>query len=322
MKQRLPVIILFFFSFACSSPSPKDRPTTQTASVEKSQNGYTWTQLLDSASWDKSYNFQMFSLRDTLWVFHPDGTWFSPDGNHWDKSPLPNALFNLAFLDYIPFKDAVYGLGRFEGNIERFEFKPEIYRTADLRQWDTLSRNSNLPERFFYHPFVFEDKIWIIGGEDRNVKFADIWNSADGIHWVKQRDHLPFGKTSGGQVVELNGTLFLLNNDVWSSTDGLNWEQVAREIVPGVSLFGYAAVAFDGRIWLLGCNRNGQFTSQVLVSSDGKNWEEQQAPWSPRGGIAACVFRDKVFMTGGKYGGTPDHVEFRYSNDLWALEKK
>jgi len=59
----------------------------------------------------------------------------------------------------------------------------------------------------------------------------------------------------------------------------------------------------------------------VLVSSDGKNWEGQDAPWSPRGGIAGAVFGDKLYMTGGKYGGTPNQPNFIYSNDLWGLSR-
>jgi hypothetical protein len=116
--------------------------------------------------------------------------------------------------------------------------------------------------------------------------------------------------------------LYLLNNDVWSSTDGLNWEKVTDEIVKGEQLFGYSAQVFDNKIWLLGCNRNGQFSSQVLYSSDGKNWLSHTAPWLPRGGIAATVHRGKIYMTGGKYGGTPNHPDFRYDNDVWVLEKK
>mgnify|MGYP006353408931 CR=1 FL=1 len=140
--------------------------------------------------------------------------------------------------------------------------------------------------------------------------------------WTKQKENAPFGPRSGSQVVELDGKLFLLNNDVWDSTDGLNWELVTSEIAKGEEIFGYTAVVFDKRIWLLGCNRNGRFSSQVLVSSDGRNWEAKDAPWSPRGGIAAAVFQNKLYITGGKYGGTPNHVDFVYSNDVWALEQK
>jgi hypothetical protein len=60
----------------------------------------------------------------------------------------------------------------------------------------------------------------------------------------------------------------------------------------------------------------------VLVSSDGKNWLSQDAAWSPRGGIAAVVHNNKIYMTGGNYGGTVDQTEFIYTNDVWTLEKK
>jgi hypothetical protein len=127
--------------------------------------------------------------------------------------------------------------------------------------------------------------------------------------------------SSGSQVVQMNDRLYLLDNDVWVSTDALNWEKLTDEIVKGEQIFGYSAQVMDNKVWLLGCNRNGQFTSQVLVSSDGKTWIGMDAPWSPRGGIASTVYRGKIYMTGGKYGGTPNHPDFRYSNDLWVLGK-
>jgi hypothetical protein len=36
----------------------------------------------------------------------------------------------------------------------------------------------------------------------------------------------------------------------------------------------------------------------------------------PHGRIAATVHKNKIYMTGGKYGGTPNHPNFRYDNDL------
>ncbi len=319
--MKLLFLLLTANLLACSN-LPESNAKTGDETNTSINDTYIWTRLADSAPWKKSYNFQLFSIRDTLWVFHHDGNWFSADGLNWIKSPLPNIINNLAFLDYVYFKDAVYGLGNFNGNIEHFVYKPAIYRTSDGKHWDTLSQNSDLPARFFYHPFVFDNKIWILGGEDKQTRYADIWNSTDGIHWTKQKDHLPFGKRSNSQVVSLDGKLYLLNNDVWSSTDALNWQQETGSILPGENVFGYNAVIFDNKIWLLGCNRNGRFSSKVLFSGDGKKWQEQDAPWSARGGVAATVFNNKIYITGGKYGGTPDKPEFIYSNDIWALSKQ
>ena len=320
MKQFVPLLILILAS--CLNLTNNNTSTQVNKPIIKAGTSYFWTKLLDSADWKKNYNFQMFSNRDTLWTFHPDGNWFSTNGINWTKSQLPNSIYNLAFLDYVQFNQTVIGLGHFEGNIEQFTFKPEIYKTSDFKNWVTISNHSNLPKRFFYHPFVFDNKIWIVGGEDKQTKYSDIWNSPDGINWTKQKENLPFGKRSGSQIVFLNGKLYLLDNDVQNSRDGLNWQKVTDEIVKGEQIFGYSAQVFDNKIWLLGCNRNGQFSSQVLFSSDGKNWQTQNAPWLPRGGIAATVYKNKIYMTGGKYGGTPNHPNFRYDNDVWTLEKK
>jgi hypothetical protein len=319
------LVILTLIVLSCSQPTRQRTAEDTSSRFRKNTETYVWTKLLDSADWRKAYNFQMLSTRDTLWTFHFDGNWYSTDGQNWTKSKLPNAIGDLAFVDYVLFKDAVYGIGKFEGNIEKFVLKSEIFRSTDFQHWDTVSKESNLPKRFFYHPFVFADKIWIIGGEDKNGQYADIWNSPDAITWTKQADNLPFGKRSRSQIVQLKNKLFLLDNDVWSSTDGLSWQKETDAILNGENVFGYAALVFDEKIWLLGSNRNGKFLSQVLVSSDGKKWETKEAPWSPRGAVAATVYKNKIFITGGKYGGFVKNgktTEFIYSNDVWTMEKQ
>lgn len=284
---------------------------------------YKWIEQTSNAAFPKSYNFQLFNFRDTLWAFHPAGNWYSLNGSDWTKTSLPNSINNLAFLDYVQFNNSIIGLGYFEGNIEHYQFTTEIFQTKDMRTWTLLAKESNLPKRFFYHPFVLNDKIWIIGGTDGTDSFADIWNSADGIHWIKQGDNMPFGKRDGSNFVFHNNRIYMINNDVWSSADGLNWVRETKELVKDETIIGSAAVVFDGQIWLLGCNRNGKFKSEILTSTDGKEWTAQNAPWSPRGGIAACVYNDNIFLTGGKYGGPgiAGQTEFVYSNDVWSLGK-
>lgn len=292
--------------------------------------GYKWTQLTANADFRKAYNFQLFSIRDTLWAMHHDGTWFSLDGAEWIKSPLPNILRDNAFLDYVWFKNALYSIGTFEGNVEHYKYTSSISRTTDMKTWETLATESNLPKRFFYHPFVFKDKLWIIGGNDGSNNFdgtnnfSDIWNSTDGVQWIKQADNLPFGKRDNSQFVLFNDKIFMLNNDVWASSDGINWSKVIDRLAKE-NIFGYASIVYDNQIWLIGCSRDAVFKSQVLVSKDGITWTTQIAPWTPRGMATVCIHKGKVFMTGGKYGGFIKNgrtIEFVYSNDVWTLEKQ
>lgn len=298
---------------------PKQVEEQKSATTVLPSPEYQWVKLLDSAAWRKSYNFQMFTIRDTMWTFHPDGTWFSVDGKVWTKGPLQNIISNMAFLDYVLRSDTLYGLGYLSGNIETFTYKPNIYRSSDMRHWTNISNRSTLPARFFYHPFVFQGKFWFIGGEDQQRKYNDIWRSDDGIQWTQVKSNLPFGQRSGSQIVQKNDSLFLLDNDVWCSTDAVNWTKLTDEIVKGQPIFGYNAIVMNSTIFLLGCNRNGQFTSQVLYSQNGKDWLGMDAPWSARGGVAATVYKGNIYMTGGKYGGTPQMPDFHYSNDVWVL---
>ncbi len=279
--------------------------------------------LTGSAEFAKNYNFQLFNQGGKLWAFHPDGNYYSADGKQWTRSSLPNSIHNLAFLDYVQFNNAILGLGHLEGNIENFKLTTPITQTTDLKTWKILAQKSNLPQRFFYQPVVFNNKIWIFGGTDGERNFDDAWNSTDGVHWALEAEHLPFGARNRENFLVFRDKLYMLGNDVWVSGDGLKWTQLTSQITDA-ELVGYTPVVFDEKIWLLGCNRNQQFTSEILVSSDGISWEKQDAPWSPRGGIAATVFQNKLYITGGKYGGFRDgttETEFIYSNDVWVLKK-
>ncbi|HEY6191814.1 MAG TPA: hypothetical protein VI215_05740 [Bacteroidota bacterium] len=283
---------------------------------------YTWKQLTPEAGYAKSYNYQLFSDGDIVRAFHHDGVWFSRDGVSWQKTALPDIVNRQAFLDYVRFKGAIYALGTFDGNIERYTQTTQIARTSDYKSWEILAKESTLPKRFFYHPFVFQDKIWIIGGEDAAGEYDDAWVSSDAVHWTKIADRLPFGKRAGQQFVLFKDKLYMLGSDAWVSSDGLHWELLTPKIAEG-NIFGYSVEVFDGRIWLIGCNRNGIFRSEVLTSADGVKWIPQRAPWTPRGGVATCIFRNQIMMTGGKYGGPgiAGQTEFVYSNDVWVLRR-
>ncbi len=298
----------------------------ETSFAQKKKNGspepYEWVQLTANAPFAKSYNFQIFSIRDTLWVFHSEGIWFSADGTSWTKSPLSNILGNNAFLDYVYFNDQIYALGHFEGNIERFRFTPSVYATSDFKRWTLKAGVSNLPKRFFAHPFVFQNMIWIVGGNDGAHDHGDIWNSSDGVTWRKAANALPFAKRSGEHIIHFNGKLLMLADDVWESSDAIHWRQICTKIA-GEQIYGYEPVVFNDKIWLIGCSRDGKFSSEVFVSLNGITWEAKRALWSSRGGVAACIFKDMIVMTGGKYGGNdPAHPEFVYSNDVWGMKKK
>lgn len=66
--------LLFIILMSCANQTnDKAQAKVENAQSTNDTSAYVWTKLLDSAEWKKSYNFQMFSINDTLWTFHPDG---------------------------------------------------------------------------------------------------------------------------------------------------------------------------------------------------------------------------------------------------------
>jgi hypothetical protein len=107
--------------------------------------------------------------------------------------------------------------------------------------------------------------------------------------------------------------------EVWSSADGVSWRLESNHTA---RTWGGSPVVFDGKLWLVGANRDGNFSRAVLVTDDGVTWREETAPWSPRGAVATWVFDDKLYMTGGKYSITADgEIKFIYSNDVWYMTR-
>jgi hypothetical protein len=325
MSRGLPAAVTLLALFVSGSTPPevhRKEPAELSVAAE-----YRWTELTGSARFPGSYNFTLISTPDRMQAMHPSGTWSSSDGKDWTRSSLPSIL-NDAFLDYVYFKGAVYAPGSFEGNIEHFTWTSRISRSLDFRKWEVLAERSNLPQLYFYSSVVFQGRIWIIGGEYNGKQSGDVWNSNDGIHWKQVSTGNPWKRMawSRGAVV-FRERMFLFCGDgsrpvqVYSSADGIRWK-LETTAVHQTPFWGATPVVYDGAIWLLGCNRNGTFSSDLLSSVDGQTWVPGNAPWSPRGGIAATVFGGALYITGGKYStGSGENIQFVYSNDVWKMER-
>lgn len=168
------------------------------------------------------------------------------------------------------------------------------------------------------------------GGFDGRNYFNDVWSSGDAVKWQQVTAKAPWSARSNPSLVVFKDRLWLfaggiidgpISNEAWSTADGVNWNLENEKMAPR-SVFGGSVVVYDGKIWMVGLNRNNEFLSAQMFSEDGANWTEQSAPWTPRGGVATCVFDDKLFMTGGKYSVTENgQIKFIYSNDVWYLSR-
>lgn len=328
------LVALMLTLIACASIhacSPAEVRNFSNAASTEINPQYTWAKVADGAAFPGAYNFPVFTVRGQMWAFHPAGNWYSTDGQTWTKSELPLAGLNSGYQKYLQFKEAVYALGTMEGNYTNMRMGSRIARTSDFKRWEVVAENSELPQRVFYGAVVFDNKIWLMGGFDGQRYYNDVWNSADGVHWARVATATPWSPRIVGAAVVFKNRIWIIGGgfidgepggeragtEVWSSVDGINWrletDRMAR-------MWGASPIVYDGKLWLVGANRDGSFSRAVMVSDDGANWREESALWSPRGGTATWVFDDKLYMTGGKYSVTENgEIKFIYSNDVWYM---
>ena len=292
---------------------------------------YEWEQLTKAAPYPGSYNYAVHVAPDGRFVaLHPDGTWTSRDGVTWQKAPLPWSGMNAAYLSYIQYNGATWALGKLEGNYLDFKIAPVIQRTRDYGKWETVGISPSLPHVVFYAAAGFKGSLWMFGGFDGKRPTAAIWRSQDGLNWTRVVERAPWSARSGAKAVVFRNRVFLIGggiidgpsaNDVWSSADGIVWRRETASIAPEKPTA--TPFVFDDKIWLIGANRSGAFTSEMLVSDDGKAFRAQTAPWSPRGGVVPWTDGRDLFITGGKYSLEKDGERiFVYSNDVWRMRRR
>lgn len=297
---------------------------------------YVWNEVTSSAAYPQGYNYLVFVMNGKMFAVQ-NGGWLSTDGKNWTETDLPESGLSSAYQKFVQFEDAVYALGTMRGNYLNMELSSKIARTQDFKAWETLAEKSNLPARVFYGALVFKDKIWLVGGYDGANYYNDVWNSKDGVNWQRVAEKAAWSPRLARSLIVFKNQMWLIgggvidgdkeNNpkageEIWSSADGINWKQVKTN-AEKMRSWGGTPVVFDDKLWLVGANRNGDFASAVLVSGDGVRWQTESAPWSPRGAVAAWVFGDKLYMTGGKSSHAENgEIKFAYSNDVWAMSKK
>lgn len=321
------VLLLVIALAACTPAAP-----VGAAGADASASIYGWERLAEHAAFPPGYNYPVQVLPDGRFAaFHPEGTWVSTDGRAWERTPLPPSGLNSAYLAYVQHNGATWALGRIEGNYQHFSVDPVIQRTRDMAHWEDMGRSARLPHVVFYAAASFQGAMWILGGFDGADASAQIWRSTDGVHWVRAVERAPWSARSGAKAIVFRNRLFLIgggiidgpqSNDVWSSGDGVSWRRETASIAQENPV-GYSPIVFDDRLWLIGANRSGSFSSEMLVSDDGRTWRAQTAPWSARGGVAPWTDGRTLFITGGK-ASFPRNGElvFVYSNDVWAMRRR
>ncbi|WP_367275380.1 hypothetical protein [uncultured Microbulbifer sp.] len=180
----------------------------------------------------------------------------------------------------------------------------------------------------------FNGKLFVIGGQDNSAgesgndtySYNDIWSSVDGVSWELEAENAGFSARAFHQIVEFQGSLYLIggeeslgtggaswwHRDVWKSDDGIAWTKVVEE---GPFNTEGQSIVFDNKIWVIGDSAfSGE--SKVYSSTDGVAWDLEltESPFGSREQMAVFAWQGKLFVTGGMGSTGSDDL----LNDVWS----
>ncbi|MSS70239.1 MAG: hypothetical protein EXS64_01995 [Candidatus Latescibacteria bacterium] len=142
--------------------------------IWSSTDGVRWTLETPQAPWSRRQIFSMAVHEDKLWVvggglsgYHPfrayNDVWCSPDGKTWtqttDQAPWPVRIWNTV----IAYKNRLWVLGGFRAEPTWNNFD-DVWYSADGANWHPLTTETIWSPRHEISVYVFDDKLWVIGG--------------------------------------------------------------------------------------------------------------------------------------------------------------
>ena len=143
--------------------------------VWSSVDGVHWTQESAHAPWSPRQLFGMLAVHaGKLWllgggitVYHPfrayTDVWNTTDGRHWTQvtaaAPWPARIWSSSLV----YRDRLWVCGGFRAEPDWINFNDAWY-SADGCRWHQLATDTIWSPRHEISAYVFDDKLWVIGG--------------------------------------------------------------------------------------------------------------------------------------------------------------
>jgi len=275
-----------------------------------------------------SANSVFAQMGDVARSRHPD---------HWENVTDSAAWDDRFYHTSVVFNNKVWVMGGYAAS----GVKNDIWSTPSSNGADwtqAVTSSARWSPRATAASVVFKDKIWIMGGFDRDFTILDdIWFSTNksASQWTKVTTTNSWPKRQGlaAAVFKMNGTskIFVSGglsdnnnqvyyNDVWSSSNGVDWTQVTSNS-PWIGRRYHQMLSFNNKLWVIGgldSRNNG--LNDVWYSTNGADWTQvttSSIPWTGRGMHKVAIKGNKMWLTGGVRYSADSTPSMIYMNDVW-----
>lgn len=289
-----------------------------------SADGVQWSQVGGPAAWGPRYWPAMTSFKghlylmggvkgdrpqDDVWALEPEGTWRLVKAKAFDRRVNAAAGVVGSSLLLLGGRENLGGIA-------------ESLVSPDGENW--ISYPVPWAGRFGAAAVTIGDTLYLMGGQAKQDGPAlnDVWATKDGIGWSRVDASMPSlsqsaGAAVGDQLVVLGGLAGKAQN---SEVYGLQprpsgWQPIGKLDRPGRLIYA-ATLEFSGRFWAL----DGNADYPVVACSDGVTWRKVESDLPYRGGAAATVHNNAMWICGGDNGAKMTN-EVRTSADgvTWSV---
>jgi hypothetical protein len=325
-QALLSICLNLFLAFSFSACGRSENASINQNTVSATpRGGPDWICVSEVSPWLSRDSAGHMIFQDEMWLiggYTPpllSDVWHSADGMNWTRAAdIPEP----AGIDF-PIQGVVAGKVLIQAS------NGALYESSDGKVWEQQLPESPWGRRYAAGSIVFNDRLWVLGGQDGNdVLYNDVWSSSDGLVWRKETDNagweprqlfnavVNFNKKMwiiGGGITEYDP--FIAYNDVWSSLDGVQWQK-ELDSAPWKKRIWHSAVVYKNRIWLLGGYQSEPESinlGDVWYSCNGEDWKklETEHSWSPRHASSVYVYKDRIWVIGGN--------SWPLKNDVWSL---
>ncbi|MFA5347802.1 MAG: PKD domain-containing protein [Methanoregula sp.] len=237
-------------------------------------DGITWNRESSSEMVPQRMGASSTVFHDALWVIggttektlsSNNDIWCSNNGINWSEIQPAAEFSPRSRHSTVVFKDRIWVIGGDLGGLTH-NFTSDVWYSSNGITWERATPAAGFSPRSGHSSFVYNNRMWVIGGQDSTGYPNDVWNSEDGIHWTMVTDSAVFPKGMFNAVV-FDNRMWVIQNfysisnppfmdrvqGIWCSTDGVTWSNVLtsaqffqKEYSGGVPY----ALVFDNRLWV------------------------------------------------------------------------
>lgn len=219
-----------------------------------------------------TFNSQLWLIGGENSAGDPLSTIWHYDGTTWSSLPAPFGNIGHHHSSVL-FDGKMYVIG---GSLDTLN--SIVWSTTNGTDWVEETSNAAFSGRVYHEAVVFNDAIYIIGGEDvAPNRLNDVWTSTNGSVWT-QVTTLPappeteiFSERNKFTATVYNDKVWVIGgetttgyaNDIWYSSDMINWHKYTSAFTLN-GLHEHAALLYSSELWLFGGNISTGETGKIM----------------------------------------------------------